>query len=181
MEACHTEAEHVYVVTLSSHLSGSYNSAVLGKNLYLEKYGDKQIHVIDSASLSTGVGLLVIKAAVMAQQGRSAEAVLQTGFSAYPAGIRVECCVGAVSGVRPRADGNCDGQAFPDRSWRAGGCEASAVFPFPRQRLSHTAPDTQQKKCRQQQIKDGFCNSLPFHPITMPFALTVISKSVSGM
>ena len=32
-EAYHTEAEHVYVITLSSHLSGSYNSAVLGMNL----------------------------------------------------------------------------------------------------------------------------------------------------
>ena len=30
------EAEHVYVVTLSGELSGSYNSAVLGKNLYEE-------------------------------------------------------------------------------------------------------------------------------------------------
>ena len=29
-EAYRTDAEHVYVITLSSHLSGSYNSAVLG-------------------------------------------------------------------------------------------------------------------------------------------------------
>ena len=49
-EAYHTEAEHVYVITLSSHLSGSYNSAVLGMNLYREKYGKKQIHIIDSES-----------------------------------------------------------------------------------------------------------------------------------
>ena len=53
-EAYHTEAEHVYVITLSSHLSGSYNSAVLGMNLYREKYGKKQIHVIDSESASCG-------------------------------------------------------------------------------------------------------------------------------
>lgn len=38
-EAYHTEAEHVYVITLSSHLSGSYNSAVLGMNLYRENTG----------------------------------------------------------------------------------------------------------------------------------------------
>ena len=36
MEAYRTDADHVYVVTLSSKLSGSYNSAVLGKNLYHE-------------------------------------------------------------------------------------------------------------------------------------------------
>lgn len=35
-EAYHTEAEHVYVITLSSHLSGSYNSAVLGR-IYIGK------------------------------------------------------------------------------------------------------------------------------------------------
>ena len=52
-EAYHTEAEHVYVITLSSHLSGSYNSAVLGMNLYREKYGKKQIHVIDAQERQT--------------------------------------------------------------------------------------------------------------------------------
>lgn len=54
MEACHCDADHVYIVTLSSKLSGSYNSAVLGKNLYHEKYGDKDIHVCDSQSASCG-------------------------------------------------------------------------------------------------------------------------------
>lgn len=53
-EAYHDEAEEVYVVTLSSHLSGSYNSAELGKSLYIEKYGDKKIHVVDSESASCG-------------------------------------------------------------------------------------------------------------------------------
>ena len=50
MEAYRGDADHVYVVTLSSHLSGSYNSAKLGMDLYREKYGDKQIHVVDSES-----------------------------------------------------------------------------------------------------------------------------------
>ena len=54
MEACHDEADEVFVVTLSSHLSGSYNSAELGKSLYKEKYGDKKIHVVDSESASCG-------------------------------------------------------------------------------------------------------------------------------
>ena len=53
-EACRTEADEVYIITLSSHLSGSYNSAELGKALYNEKYGDKKIHVIDSESASCG-------------------------------------------------------------------------------------------------------------------------------
>lgn len=37
MESYGGEAERVYVVTLAAELSGSYNSAVLGKNLYLSE------------------------------------------------------------------------------------------------------------------------------------------------
>ena len=48
MKAFECEADRIYVVTLSSKLSGSYNSAVLGKNLYEEEYSDKQIVVLDS-------------------------------------------------------------------------------------------------------------------------------------
>lgn len=60
-EAYHDEADEVYVVTLSSHLSGSYNSAELGKSLYGEKYGEKKIHVVDSESASCGETQLVEK------------------------------------------------------------------------------------------------------------------------
>lgn len=64
MEAYHGDEEEVYVVTLSSHLSGSYNSAEVGKNLYLEKYGAKKIHVVDSESASCGetqLAMLIMK------------------------------------------------------------------------------------------------------------------------
>ena len=64
MEACRTEAEHVYIVTLSSHLSGSYNSAELGRKLYREKHGEKQICIVDSQSVSGGqtqIGLLAME------------------------------------------------------------------------------------------------------------------------
>ena len=54
MEAYRTEAENVFVFTLSSKLSGSHNSAELGKKLYHEKYGDKNIYVCDSQSASCG-------------------------------------------------------------------------------------------------------------------------------
>ncbi len=60
-EAYHAEVDEVYAVTLSSHLSGSYNSAELGKSLYGEKYGDKKIHVVDSESASCGETQLVEK------------------------------------------------------------------------------------------------------------------------
>lgn len=61
MEAYHSDAEEVYVITLSSHLSGSYNSAEVGRELYLEKYGEKKIHVVDSESASCGETQLAIR------------------------------------------------------------------------------------------------------------------------
>ncbi|MDE6951100.1 MAG: DegV family protein [Lachnospiraceae bacterium] len=60
-EAYHNDAEHIYCITLSSHLSGSYNSAVLGKNLYEEKYGAKDIYICDSESASIGETQLAMK------------------------------------------------------------------------------------------------------------------------
>lgn len=77
MEAYHVEAEHIYVVTISSHLSGSYNSAVLGKNLYLEKYGDKKIHVVDSESASGGETQIALKIMELEEQGLPFETVVQ--------------------------------------------------------------------------------------------------------
>lgn len=70
-EAYATTAERVYVVTLSSKLSGSYNSAVLGKNLYHEKYGEKEICVIDSRSASCGETQIVYKIMELEEQGVS--------------------------------------------------------------------------------------------------------------
>lgn len=60
-DAYRTDAEHIYCVTLSSHLSGSYNSAVLGKNLYEEEYGKKDIYICDSESASIGETQLAMK------------------------------------------------------------------------------------------------------------------------
>lgn len=60
----------VYVVTLSSKLSGSYNSAVLAKNLYEEEKGNKNIAVIDSCSASVGQTLIVMKIKELIEQGK---------------------------------------------------------------------------------------------------------------
>lgn len=69
MEAYRTEAEHVYVITLSAQLSGSYNSAVLGKNLYHETYGEKDIYVIDSKSASCGETQIALKLIELEEKG----------------------------------------------------------------------------------------------------------------
>ncbi len=77
MEAYRTDADHVYVVTLSSKLSGSYNSAVLGKNLYHETYGEKQIYVVDSRSASCGETQIAMQIARWEDEGMGYEEITE--------------------------------------------------------------------------------------------------------
>lgn len=77
MEAFDCEAEHVYAVTLSSQLSGSYNSAELGRNLYLEEKGEKQIHVFDSKSASVGETVIAMKIQEYEEAGIDFEEIIE--------------------------------------------------------------------------------------------------------
>ena len=78
MESYRCDADHIYAVTLSANLSGSYNSAVLGKNLYEEEYGDKPIHVFDSRSASVGQTVIALKIAECEEAGMTFEQVVET-------------------------------------------------------------------------------------------------------
>lgn len=69
--------EDIYVVTLSSQLSGSYNSAVLAKELFLEDNGEKFIHVFDSKSASTGQSLIAMKIFELIEEGYKREDVVE--------------------------------------------------------------------------------------------------------
>ena len=55
-EAFECDAEQIFVITLSEHLRGTYNSAVLAKKLYEEEHGQdgKNIAVFSSDSASSG-------------------------------------------------------------------------------------------------------------------------------
>ena len=63
------EADDIYIVTLSSHLSGSYNSAELARKMYLEEKPDKNIRVFDSQSASVGQTLIAMKINELAGSG----------------------------------------------------------------------------------------------------------------
>lgn len=63
------DAERVYAITLSSQLSGSYNSAMLAKKLYREEDRKKQIHVFDSESASGGETQIVLKIMEFEEKG----------------------------------------------------------------------------------------------------------------
>ena len=78
MEKYRCEAERVYAVTLTAELSGSYNSAVLAKNLYIEEYGEKNIHIFNSRSASIGETLIAMKVQECEEAGMSFEQVVDT-------------------------------------------------------------------------------------------------------
>jgi len=60
-EAYECDADRIYVVTLSSKLSGSYNSALVGKEMYLDDNDFKPIYVCDSESASVGETQIAMK------------------------------------------------------------------------------------------------------------------------
>ena len=72
------DAEHIYAVTLSAELSGSYNSAVLGMNLLKENAPDKKIHVFNSRSASVGETLIALKIEECEQHGMEFEEIVET-------------------------------------------------------------------------------------------------------
>lgn len=78
--------QRVYVVTLSSELSGSYNSAHLGsrlwseekKNKAMDSAGDKRIYVFNSRSASVGETLIAMKIKECEDQGMDFDEVVRT-------------------------------------------------------------------------------------------------------
>ncbi|NPV39956.1 MAG: DegV family protein [Anaerolineae bacterium] len=60
-------------ISLSSGLSGSYNSACVARETLLQKYPDRKIFLVDSLGASSGYGLLVDAAAGMRDKGVSIE------------------------------------------------------------------------------------------------------------
>ncbi|MCI7813664.1 MAG: DegV family protein [Lachnospiraceae bacterium] len=76
-EAFDVDVDHIYAVTLSAELSGSYNSAQLGKNLILEEKPEKKIYVFNSRSASIGETLIAMKIQECEEKGMEFEAVVE--------------------------------------------------------------------------------------------------------
>lgn len=71
------EGKDVLHVTLSSGISGTYNSANIAKEILEERYPDRKIYVVDSICASSGYGLLVDKMAELRDEGMSLEELYQ--------------------------------------------------------------------------------------------------------
>lgn len=72
------DVDHIYAVTLSAELSGSYNSAQLGRNLYLEEHPGKKVYVFNSRSASIGETLIALKIRECEEAGMTFEKVVES-------------------------------------------------------------------------------------------------------
>jgi DegV family protein with EDD domain len=71
--------KEVVCICMSSGTSGSYQSAVIAKEYFFEESPDStvKIHVVDSKCMSHGSGLLILKSALMREQGASFDEIVQ--------------------------------------------------------------------------------------------------------
>ncbi len=58
---CFKNCDEAFAVTISAKLSGSYNSAISAKNMIIDDFKDKLIHIFDSKSATAGQTLMVLK------------------------------------------------------------------------------------------------------------------------
>ena len=77
-EAFEKSEKRAYAVTLSAELSGSYNSAVLAKDLVLEERPDMKIHIFNSRSASIGETLITEKIRECEAAGMEFEKLVET-------------------------------------------------------------------------------------------------------
>lgn len=77
-------AQNILVFTITGGLSGSYNSARVAKEMFLENHPNVNIHIIDSLSAGGEIDLLVTHANALIEKGLSFDEVV-LGMAAYQA------------------------------------------------------------------------------------------------
>lgn len=108
------DGKDILHISLSSGLSGTYNSAVMARERLLQKYPNRKMLVVDSLGASSGYGLLVDMAADMKDGGASLEEVhawveenklnihhwfFSTDLTHYKRGGRISATSAAVGGL----------------------------------------------------------------------------------
>ena len=71
------DSDMVFAVTITSNLSGSYNSAMDAKHLFEETYPEKKIHIVDSLSTGPEQDLIVEKLEELMLAGKSFEEIVE--------------------------------------------------------------------------------------------------------
>lgn len=71
------ENDDILVISLSSQLSSTYDSAMMGKQMFMEAHPERNIEVIDTHSASAGLGLIVYETAKLVDAGAAFEEAVQ--------------------------------------------------------------------------------------------------------
>ncbi len=71
------EANEAFAVTITSKLSGSYNSAMSAKNMIEEEFKDKKIHIFDTKTACAGQTLIVYKLKELIDNGFDFETIIE--------------------------------------------------------------------------------------------------------
>lgn len=88
-----------YVVTLSSELSGSYNSANLAKRLYLEENPGKNIEIFNSRSASVAQTLITMKIRDLINEGNPFNEVVKK-VNAFRSEIKTKFVLESLDNLR---------------------------------------------------------------------------------
>lgn len=128
--------KNIMHVTLSSGLSGVYNSALLAAEELSKEFPDRKIYIVDSLGASSGYGLLLIKMAELRDKGMSAADLynwavenrlkvrhefFSTDLTFYIKGGRISKTsgmVGTLLGICPLLDMNNIGKLVPRKKVR---------------------------------------------------------------
>ncbi len=77
MQAYQGEYDCIFVVTLSEQLSGSYNSAVLGRKLFEEENKTTKVYIFNSCSASVGETQIAYRVRELAESGATFEEIVE--------------------------------------------------------------------------------------------------------
>lgn len=69
--------DSVIYLSLSSELSGTYQTSIFVKETVKEQYPDLDVVIVDSKAASLGFGLIVLEAAKLAQEGATMDEILK--------------------------------------------------------------------------------------------------------
>lgn len=69
------KADNAFAITITSGLSGSYRSAMTAKDMILEEFPDKNVHVIDSLSAGPELTVILYKLTEYIKEGLSFEEI----------------------------------------------------------------------------------------------------------
>ena len=130
------EGKDILHVSLSSGLSGSYNSASIAARDLMEKYPERTIKVVDSLGASSGFGVLMTYLADLRDEGKSLTEVydwaeknklrvhhwfFSTDLTSYKRGGRISATsamVGTLLGICPLLNMDNEGHLIPRKKIR---------------------------------------------------------------